>query len=293
MGVMLLFSYPAFSKDMFNYMFTAKTFFIYHKNPYAVIPLQFQGIDPWLGFMNWTHLPSAYTPLWILTTIPAYLFGFGYFLFIMWNIKAIAVVSYVVTIAGIWYVMGLYDKKKSTLAVSIYAFNPLVIYETLVSGHNDSLMMAVVICSIYFLKKNAVWKSWILWSISVAVKLMTIFLFPIFFVRNNRMLMLIMMTAGFTAVLFQREVLPWYFLWVMPFVALLPEYTSIYILSTGVSLGLLLRYAPFFYYGHWNDPVPTLKTYVTMVPIVVVVCIIVMKYFIIRKRKPLRLGASE
>ena len=85
--VILVFSYPAFSYDMFNYMFTAKTVVLYQKNPYAVTPLQFTGVEPWLSFMHWTHLPSAYTPLWIVLTLPAYVLGFGYFLVIMWNIK--------------------------------------------------------------------------------------------------------------------------------------------------------------------------------------------------------------
>ncbi|MCX6793869.1 MAG: hypothetical protein NTY06_02075, partial [Candidatus Gottesmanbacteria bacterium] len=65
----LIFSYPAFSYDFFNYMFTAKTVLLYHKNPYGVIPLQFTGVEPWLSFMRWTHLPSAYTPFWILLTL--------------------------------------------------------------------------------------------------------------------------------------------------------------------------------------------------------------------------------
>ena len=46
---------------------------------YSVIPLDFTGFDPWIMFMRWTHLPSAYTPLWISLTIPLYLLSFGVF----------------------------------------------------------------------------------------------------------------------------------------------------------------------------------------------------------------------
>src|SRR3989344_5171802 len=79
-SAILLFSYPAFSYDMFNYMFTAKTVVVYHQNPYEVIPLQFSDIDVWTNFMRWTHLPSAYTPFWIALTVPAYILGFGFLL---------------------------------------------------------------------------------------------------------------------------------------------------------------------------------------------------------------------
>ena len=81
--LLLVFSYPAFSYDLFNYVFTAKTVLVYHKNPYEIIPLQFAGIDPLVSIMRWTHLPSAYTPLWITLTLPAYLLGFGKFFLIV------------------------------------------------------------------------------------------------------------------------------------------------------------------------------------------------------------------
>jgi hypothetical protein len=55
----------------------------------------------------------------------------------------------------------------------------------------------------------------------------------------------------------------------MPFVAILPRQRVVWVISIGVSLGLLLRYAPFFYFGHWDPPVLTIKTWVTLVPIVV------------------------
>ena len=88
--IVLVLSYPAFSYDIFNYMFTAKTVLLYHKNPYEVIPMQFISIDPWVNVMRWIHLPSAYTPIWILLSLPAYFFGFGTFLLILWNFKIIA-----------------------------------------------------------------------------------------------------------------------------------------------------------------------------------------------------------
>ena len=42
-SVILLFSYPAFSYDIFNYMFDAKTIVIYHQSPWHTKPLDFIG----------------------------------------------------------------------------------------------------------------------------------------------------------------------------------------------------------------------------------------------------------
>ncbi|KKR79662.1 MAG: hypothetical protein UU25_C0010G0014, partial [Microgenomates group bacterium GW2011_GWB1_40_9] len=126
----LVFSYPAFSYDFFNYLFTAKTVLVYHKNPYLVIPLQFAGVDPWLSFMHWTHLPSAYTPLWILVTLPPFFFGFGYFLLLLWGLKAVMVGAYIFTIIGIGKILEKVDREYMYIGMASFAFNPLIIIES-------------------------------------------------------------------------------------------------------------------------------------------------------------------
>lgn len=264
--ILLLFSYPAFSYDIFNYMFTAKTVLVYHKNPYAVIPLQFTGVEPWLSFMRWTHLPSAYTPFWILLSLPAYLLGLGYFLTTLWSIKALAVGGY---IGLVWFVGKILKKKDSkyqALGMAIVALNPLVIFETLVSGHNDIIMMAFAMMAVYALVSGKKITSFFLMSVATALKLMTIFLLPVLAFGYRPVWFLGVMVVGLAIVVLQREILPWYFVWIVPFVALLPRKNWLLLLSGAFSLGLLLRYAPYFYFGHWNDPVPMIKLWVTIVP---------------------------
>lgn len=265
--VLLVLSYPAFSYDMFNYMFTAKTVLIYKKNPYDVIPLNFTAIDPWVNVMRWTHLPSAYTPVWILLTLLPFLLGFGYFLLILWNIKIMIACFYLFCT---WLIGKILDKEeadKSVKGMAIFALNPLIIIECLVSGHNDIVMMAVALYSFYLFHQRKRIASFFILGLSVAFKLITACLVPVYFLHWKRIYALIAVVLAFVAVLFQREVLAWYFVWVLPFIALLPRKTYIFIISFGVSIGLLLRYVPFLYYGHWNDPVPAVKVWVTLVPI--------------------------
>lgn len=269
----LVFSYPAFSYDFFNYLFTAKTVLIYHKNPYLVTPLQFTGVDPWLAFMHWTHLPSAYTPLWILVTLPPFFFGFGYFLLLLWGLKAILVIAYILTIVGIGKILEKIDRDYMYIGMASFAFNPLIIIESLISSHNDIVMMALAVWAIVFYQQKKRLVSWILLSLSIGMKLMTIFLIPSFMTGWKKYTMLICMGVGFTAVLFQREVLSWYWIWIVPFIALVPRKWNLYILSYGVSMALLLRYAPFLYYGNWDTPVPQIKLWVTVVPIVLAILI--------------------
>lgn len=256
----LLLSYPAFSADMFNYMFTAKTVLVYHKNPYAVLPIQFSGVEPWLTFMRWIHLPSAYTPIWIGLTLPFYVFGFGYFLLVLWNMKLFVAGFY---IASVWLIGKILEKVgdgRKVLGMAILALNPLIVIESLVSAHNDIAMMALALgaCYVFLLKKRM--GSWIFLSLSAGIKLMTVFLVPVFFAGWKRGWALIAMIVALIFVLLRpgREFLPWYFVWVMPFVALLPDRPLVTVSATGMSLGLLLRYAPYLYFGDWNPPVQTI-----------------------------------
>ena len=75
------------------------------------------------------------------------------------------------------------------------------------------------------------------------------------------------MLAGLLFVIRDREVLPWYWVWIMPFVALLPRSRNLFIISLGVSIGLLLRYLPYLYLGNWDPPAPEAKLWLTLIPI--------------------------
>lgn len=270
--ILLIFSYPAFSYDLFNYVFTAKTVLVYHKNPYEIIPLQFAGIDPLVSIMRWTHLPSAYTPLWIMLTLPAYLLGFGKFLLVVWNLKILVAFFYLIAISGVRRVLAIVEPKKAVLGMAIFALNPLVIIESLVSAHNDIAMMAIAIWAIvFFLEKNRI-ASWMMLSVSAAMKLMSIALVPVMLAAYQKHIdwrkwSLLVMGVGFIFVLSQREPLPWYWVWLMPFIAFYPTKKWLVSLAGWYSFALLLRYAPYLYYGNWNAPVPILKWWLTLVPV--------------------------
>lgn len=268
---LLVFSYPAFSYDFFNYMFTAKTVILYHKNPYEVIPLDFLGFESWLSFMHWTHLPSAYAPLWIALTLPGYIFGFGYFIWILWNLKVTVGIFYLMTAWGIGQILRKENEIDKLMGVVLFACNPLILIESLVSGHNDIVMVGFAMIALFLLWNKKIISSFFFYSLSVALKEITIVLAPLYIFRNNRWLPFILMSIALILFLlvFKREMLPWYGVWVLPFVAIVPNPRLLMPIVYGFSLGLLLYYAPFLYYGHWNDFVPTIKVFLTVIPIVI------------------------
>jgi hypothetical protein len=278
-------SYPAaFSYDFFNYLFTAKTVLVYHANPYIVEPLQYAGIDPWTNFMRWTHLPSAYPPLWIGFTLLPYLLGLGYFVPVLFAVKAMVAGFYLLTAWAIGKIVKATKPQLESAALVFFALSPLIIIESLVSSHNDVVLTGFAMIALWLLWSKKPYGAWLFLALSVASKFMTIFLIPGFVARLGKRYMLAFMLAGLGLVLLRREFLPWYWVWIIPFVSIMPEYPLLWLMTSGVSVGLLLRYAPFFYFGTYDMPVPQWELALTVIPIAVTVLFVMWQYLRIRPK---------
>ncbi len=286
--IILIFSYPAFSYDIFNYMFDAKTVLVYHKIPYMVIPLQFSGVEPWLSFMHWTHIPSTFMPFWITLSLPAYLLGFGYFLGILWSFKALMAAGYLVTAWFIWKILSDLEPDHALYGTAVFALNPLVIFETLVSGHYDVIMMAFAVTSFYVYLHKKRLASFVLLSCSAATKIMTISLIPLFLIGWQRKWSIVATAIGFAGfiIITRREILPWYLIWFIPWYALLPRTKWLTIVGTGASLGFLLTYAPFLYTGNYDPPVQILKFWFVIIPILLSLVWIGVRNLICPSKRP-------
>ncbi len=273
-GVLFL-SYNAFSYDLFNYIFDAKIFTHYGQNPYLFKALDFPN-DPMLSFMHWTHRVYPYGPGWLVLTIPLSFIGLNYFLPTLLLFKALAIAFYLGSCFVIKKILEVSDNKEVTFNLAFFALNPLVLIECLVSGHNDISMIFFALCAVFY----ALRKKWMLSIVfiifSYLIKSVTIVLIvPIVLyllsgfvkkikISSNTFLKLCVLFSiiGFIYVLTKMEVQPWYFLWVMPFLALIKLKRHLLFFIFGLTLGLLLRYAPFLYQGDWNGIVIPIKQYV-------------------------------
>ena len=78
----------------------------------------------------------------------------------------------------------------------------------------------------------------------------------------------------------REEIYPWYGIWFIVFVALIPKYKLLYFVTVLLSFVLLLRYVPFMYLGTYFGPTPFIKITVTFVPLMVLIGF----YLLIKKR---------
>lgn len=270
-SVILVFSYNAFSYDLFNYMFDAKIFTVYGLNPYQHKALDFPN-DPFLAFMHWTHRNYPYGPIWLSLTIPLSFLGMQKFLLTLYLFKTMVIASLVGTVYFIGKITEKINPSQKLISMSFFAFNPLVIIESLVSAHNETVMMFFLLWAIYLLLEKKYFWAWVLFSLSVGVKFATAFFLPIFAIVtflqltgrkiNWKMIFsfgAVLMALSMIPASFRTEMQPWYFLYVLPLLVLFPQERALFLPGLAVSLGLLLHYVPFLYTGNWDPPIPIFK----------------------------------
>lgn len=282
----LFFTYPAMlSFDIFNYIATAKVLFHYHENPYIIMPVAFAG-DPLLLFTHAANKVALYGFFWIFLSGIPFLLGFGYFLLTLFLFKLLIFFFYFATIFVIWKIT------KNVLSIALFALNPLVVIETLISSHNDIVMVFFMLFAWYLLKEKKIIYAGIFLLMSVFIKYATVFLLPVFifvlwktvkkkniqwdkiFFTNAIILFIVMLSLGPV----REEIYPWYAIWFFSFVCLIPRYKMLFFMSMSILFGLLLRYIPFMLLGTYAEPTPVIKILVTFVP-----PFIALSYFSIRR----------
>ena len=93
----LLFSYNAFSADVFNYIFNAKMVTTYHADPHTSVAADFPS-DPMLTFMHNNHTAAPYGRAFTLLSLPWSLLGFGKFSLTWLSFRLAALLVFSLTI---------------------------------------------------------------------------------------------------------------------------------------------------------------------------------------------------
>jgi hypothetical protein len=256
-AAILAFSYNAFSYDLFNYIFDAKIVSHYHQLPYFYSALDFPK-DPMLNFMRWTHRFYPYGPSWLILTVPLTFIGMDYFLPTFFLFKILMALSFLGSCYLIYKISVKIFPENKLLNVAFFAFNPLVLIESLVSAHNDIPMIFFILLSIYlFLQKKKV-LSWLSNLFSVGIKFSTGALLPLFilielFDRTGRKInwekffiasiILSLATVLFASV--RTTFQPWYLVLPLSMAAFVPKKLYIFIPSLVASIFAVGIYIPY------------------------------------------------
>ncbi len=275
-SVILLFSYNAFSYDLFNYMFDARIFTVHSENPYLYKALDYPS-DPWINFMRWTHRTYPYGPVWLVLTVPLSFIGMQFFLPTLFLYKALMAISFLGTTYFIGKILEKISPANKLFGMALFALNPLVLIESLVSAHNDIVMIFLAVTALYYLLSNKYVRAFLLLFLSFGIKFATIVLLPVFLLvviqrirklkTNWRIIFVISLISMVISIIpasIRTELQPWYLLWLLPIVALLSKEKWAVATAVVIPLGLLLHYVPFLYSGNWDFPISTIKLWLTI-----------------------------
>ncbi len=276
--VILLFSYPALSHDIFNYAFNAKMVWKYKASPHVQVAQEFAA-DPWLAYMHNIHTPAPYAYGWtIISLIPSVIAGE--------QIKT-AIVVFRFFIIG-WLLVTIYSWLKVTKSNQIWiiavALHPLILIETVSSIHNDIVMMGLVALAIVAGvnakktgKKRWVFLSLLLYFGSVSIKYATITLVGVMvlYLLRNRIPVIRRVSWGAWATLAMivplllpqgKYFLPWYAVWPLTLIPLIKE-QILRLMVILLGLTALLSYIPFLYLGEYSPLVLQLRTLIIFIPV--------------------------
>ena len=240
-GVILFFSYPFLSRDIFNYMFYAKIVTFYHQNPYAMNPLSFPS-DPSLKYVVVPHILFPYGPTYLaVSLIPSLLSGgnmiASYFLFKLLSIGTYATGA---------YILGKWKKEWGVF----FATSPIILVEGVINAHNDLFTLTVALWGIYFLfhKKEALGRVFLLLA-----GFIKFFGLPLSIIGRTHKSVGTILALGLTiGMLFviaaSHGIFPWYFLVLFAFIPywfdVIKKYQFFY-------FGLLLSYVFYIETGEW------------------------------------------
>jgi alpha-1,6-mannosyltransferase len=141
-----------FTTDVSSYVMYGHIAGIYNLNPYIYPPSYFPGnelLDPGWIHPIWWNTPTVYGPLWTCIgwvmaklTTPLALTDrlFAY--------KLLMNVVQVVNLALVWWLLGrtLAGQRRARLtAFTLFAWNPLVLFDVAGNAHNDGLMVTLLL----------------------------------------------------------------------------------------------------------------------------------------------------
>lgn len=168
---------PLVSKDVFSNIFYAKIAAHYHDNPYIVTPQRFAADQLMIYVsLNWKNTAIVYGPVHTyFSMFLSLVAGQG----ITSNIivfKGAMALFHIANILIVWFMLGFLAPRRQRFGTMIYAWNPIALTIGVGGGHNDVMMMTLVLLALYLLVKGKKWPGFVVLCLSVLVKYITVIL---------------------------------------------------------------------------------------------------------------------
>ena len=149
-ALILLFSYPQMAIDMLVYALHSRGWALYGLSPFIANVEAFPPGDPWAGLAGeWSDAASPYGPLWEWLSLGAYHLSGGNFLVQLYILKIIGVLAYLGSAWLIYRILRLVHPRWAMAGTAFFAWNPLVLFESVQNAHNDIVMVFFLLLAIW------------------------------------------------------------------------------------------------------------------------------------------------
>jgi hypothetical protein len=151
LNALVLVAPPLLSTDLFSYIAYGRLGTTYGINPYLHGPnvIAFDPLYHLVG-AQWTHTPTAYGPLFTALSYPLAGLNIATSVFAYKGIAALSCVAIVLLVWRAAELRGMDPVK----AVALVGLNPVIVVYGVGGGHNDMLMLAILVAGIYVLLRQ-------------------------------------------------------------------------------------------------------------------------------------------
>ncbi|MFT4735751.1 MAG: alpha-1,6-mannosyltransferase [Algoriphagus sp.] len=178
---------PVLSDDVYRFIWDGYLS-LSGQNPYLFLPVDYSG--PMLeGLFNKLNSPNYYS---LYPPLKQYFFAVGVFIgngSIIQSVFAMRFILFLGSMLNIYLLFKIaehhnYSKTKRNKIVTLYAFNPFIIMETIGNLHFEGLMLSLLLLTYYiYVKWNYTTVSAISFAMAVSVKLIPLILLPLIWVK--------------------------------------------------------------------------------------------------------------
>ncbi|MFN8482764.1 MAG: hypothetical protein U0768_06930 [Anaerolineae bacterium] len=183
----LIFMYPVTAADLFQYIWLGRISALRGENPFIVTPNMRPDelLYPYTIFRNF---PTVYGAGFIqLSGLLARLGGDDILLSVI-IFKLAMVASYALCLALVYLILRRTRPALAWAGVYVLAWNPLVVFNTAGDGHNDIMMILLVLLALYLAQRGWWTAAATALVLSVSVKWLSLALAPVFLIVALRMI---------------------------------------------------------------------------------------------------------
>jgi hypothetical protein len=168
---------PLVSKDVFSNIFYGKIAARYHDNPYIITPQRFAGDQLMIYVsLNWKNTAIVYGPLHTCFSMLLNLAAGQSITANIFVFKGAMALFHIANTLLVWIMLGFLAPRRQRFGTMLYAWNPLALIIGVGGGHNDVMMMTLVLLALYFLVREKKWAGYIILCLSVLIKYITVVL---------------------------------------------------------------------------------------------------------------------